>query len=216
MFGLEKLFGGGFNTPVKDLAEWKWMSQQAAFTPDLCMLERAECQLLFVGDDMKRNREQFHLLNGESELVCTAVTKDSFNFLIKASDRTPFALRPNQEEEFMSPSLQKFAPPRKILGELHKVNSVHFPVLDTHRQNGVQFRRERVKLIVPYRLERESECERTHEVTAHMYVAAPSYWAPLINGGTSIECVPIIKPKAKLSWLPEYYTYPRNGQLQDR
>jgi len=127
-------------------------------------------------------------------------------------------------------TLPRFPPPLKIRGEIHAIQPYQFRELDNLKDNGVQFVRQRVKLLVPHRPvykipERYSNGkpiplmtdqfslgeERVTPITAWMYIGVPEYWDELMDAGynaahlfTTVEHY-----KDRRPWLQEYYSMKR-------
>jgi hypothetical protein len=135
---------------------------------------------------------------------------------------------------FQNP-LPFFPPIAKIKGEVYKVRPQQFHLeLDRYRQNTVEYRRERVRLIVPYR---KVEFLRDHNldpsfgvqeafsrsdytgssvktseevvaiIRAWMYIGEPKYWDPLISA-YDYGHIETFRAKNR-RWLQEYYNIRR-------
>lgn len=211
------------------------MLEASKFTPDIAKLEQYEWQLLFVADELKRDH-MMHRKIGAAEygtqFQFPAYTQAPFHFWNPpAAWSSPV---PMKVEGFAN-ALPFFPPIAKIKGEVHLIRPQLFHLeLDPYRQNTVEYRRERIRLIVPYRkviflkdhnldpafgvqeLFARSDYSGSSVTTspevvaiirAWMYIGVPKYWDPLINGYdyTHVES----HQSKKRRWLPEYYSIRR-------
>lgn len=165
-------------------------------TPDLAMLEEREHLLLFVTDDMQRGHHNHKLLGDSPEFVMQTTTFDKFSFWRKEAglESYPIALRTAFTNDVydIRTGHQRGAPPAPIRGELFKVRPETFLKLDKHRLNGVEFKRERVKLNLNFRWVHYSQQHGAHiserfmqPVRAFMYVGIGTYWMPQIDNNFS-------------------------------
>lgn len=204
-------------------AELAWAKELTRFTPDISQLEEAEFRLFFFPDDFRRDCLSYPKVMEHSAFEAMAFTKDPFNFYVKNNGDSllPIALEAKTPSNFV-----KNAP---IFGELHSVRSSHIPMLDIHRQNGVQFIRKRVKITLPFRylirgnededgrelprvlqgkehlLDPVLSSEKLAEIKPWMYVGNPDYWNPLLDGGYTFQQVKVRQPMKDKPWLKEYY-----------
>lgn len=128
-------------------------------------------------------------------------------------------------------------PKAKLKGQLHLVTPDLLVSLDIAYQNGIQFRRKRVKLLLPYHeklrgpwqtvngkpLPRalqgwraKETTEKLHIVDAFMYVGRKAYWNDRLDGGYSTLQCPIQFPNIEKNWLPQYYEYTRTFEAAQR
>lgn len=122
--------------------------EQSIRTPDIAKLEEYEYQLLFACDETQTKHLK-HTLIEDGNYVCPAFTQASFNYWLP---ETPFMPPVPMEGTGYGKYMMPNAPPTaKIKGELHAIRPYQFKELDRYKENGVQFIRRRVKLIVPYR-----------------------------------------------------------------
>lgn len=160
----------------------KWLEDHtpSMFTQDTWVLERSEYQLVFIYDQMMSNHRMNYILEGHSKLLGSAFTKRNNYMLWKKKlglGTYPIPLRePHAVSGLMGTPLTA-----RIKGELYRIKSVRIhEALDSFKTNGVEFRRKRVKLLVPYRYQRgnvgvDAE-EFLHEVEAWMYEGRKTYW----------------------------------------
>lgn len=200
--------------PFKPKYDFKWLRnklplhQTPDYTPDHLWLERHEWCLLFVYDEMQLNRRKYDLIREDSVNLGKAFTCPNWNmFKKKLGDETfPIALYD-----------MNLAPKCRIKGELHAIRPhLFWEVLDKKYFNGIEFRRERVKLIRPYHLQEKGVTidhnEFIAETRAHMYVGINEYWLDQIDAGYLYSPVKTFSPKVKLAdghILGDYYCYSR-------
>lgn len=194
------------------------------FTPDIAILEQSQFQLVFVCDDLMMAGKNYSLIADCSAKVARAFTMRSYNFY-----RKDIKL-PNEDLEtisvIMNPSGKVEYGCYKIKGEIHSVLSSEMIRLDTHYQNGVQFKRYRTKLLypttptgvvknksedgspLPFTLQGKKRFilpERVDPIETWMYIGLRSYWNDLLDGGFAFEPVRIVEPEKARNWLPKYY-----------
>lgn len=178
------------------------------FTPDIDILQERERNLLFVCDELKKDHPQHRLL-GDAQFCFPAYTEKSFRFW---ENDDPTEHRIPMLEPDGSPlhnQYTHFPPVAKIKGELYAVKAEEtFLKLDPYKENTVQFVRQRVKLVVPYRkvvwLKDHSldpdfgvytghnrldyngssvkhSAEKTCIIRAWMYIGKPEFWDPILT-----------------------------------
>lgn len=201
------------------------------YTPDCAELEKHEFQLLFACDQMKRDFSENKSIEMGAYL-CHAFTTKNFQFFrsVTGGYEYPVPLM----TDLMEPVVQYMPPPAKIKGELHLIEPWQFRKLDIARKNGVQFNRQRVRLIVPYReLIPVLDCDKYGEVVkemlpgwehkliespekvyiirAWMYVGDPSFWEDIVDAGyhfTAVSNHDFKHPK----WFKKYYEFTKNEE----
>lgn len=186
------------------------MLEQSKFTPDIAKLEQYEWQLFFAPDEFKRD----HLMHKKigapeygTRYQFPGFTQGNFHFWTPPA---PWSSPVPTKVEGHTNALPFFPPIAKIKGEVHLIRPQLFHLeLDPYRQNTVEYRRERIRLIVPYRKvlflkdhnldpafgvqENFSRSEYTGSsiktseestciIRAWMYIGVPEFWNPLING----------------------------------
>lgn len=161
----------------------------AILTPDIWKLEQFERQFLFVvGDQIERNlAQEASFVPIPKYPVCyshesvTLWKKDlgvrSYPIVLPKSYRpTGFTRYPIE--------------PAPVVGELWSILPNQFILLDKHKQNGIQFRRERVDVQFPYHEVGWSKERPLHKISrqyfvtkpAWMYIGIPEYWDTQIGG----------------------------------
>jgi hypothetical protein len=201
---------------------FEFMKEETRYTPDVAKLEEFEYQLYFACDETQRGHSRHEILDGEYK--CPGFTQQSFNYWYPETPWDPAV--PMETTNFINP-LKGLPPIAKIKGEIHKIRPQSIIQLDSEKQNGVQFRRKKVRIIVPYRalkwvhdvnhipddveyvadnglgLTRERVCV----IRAWMYVGIPEYWDKLLNS-YSFHAVDTYEAKNR-RWLKEYYVLRR-------
>lgn len=168
--------------------------QDFDFTPDYWKLEQFKRQLLFVyGDHMTGERNNAMVKEGSfgpEAIHPTCYTGNKFTFWKKDLGVYSF---PVMLPEDYSPSAFVRWPVEAlpVRGELWSISPRQFKIcLDEHMGNGVRFRRERIRIMMPYREVGwhgknappviSEHC--TKSVTAWAYVGVTRYWDPQIGG----------------------------------
>lgn len=196
------------------------------FTPDIVKLELSEFQLLFIVDDMQRNGPLYAKIAEHSAFQAIGFTEDRFNYFVDKKTGTPVPLLADPREPLGNSG--------QLFGEVHAVRAAHYPELDTIRQNGVQFKRQRIQIMIPYRdqyvrVSRYSKSlppqlrglseEKLHYAECHMYIGIPEVWRPKIKTDLCVselhrEFIEVSrhKPLKEKGWLSPYFQFkpPKN------
>ncbi len=137
----------GYDLPPRQF--FTSMLEASKFTPDIAKLELYEWQLLFAPDELKRDHYKHSLLGTEAQYKFPAFTQASYHFWDPPEAwNSPVPLK---VEGFRN-ALPFFPPIAKIKGEVHMIRPQQlWKELDPYRQNTIEYQRERVRLIVPYR-----------------------------------------------------------------
>lgn len=137
----------GYGYDIPDRNWFEYARQSASKTPDISKLEEYEFQLLFACDETQIRHVKHYLIE-DGSYVCPGFTQSGFNYW---QPETPFSpCVPMKTVGYKNP-LPGYPPIAKIKGQLHAIRPYQFINLDNYKENGVQFKRERVKFIVPYR-----------------------------------------------------------------
>jgi len=172
-------------------------------TWDLWKLERSEHQLLFVYDHLQSGHRSNQMLEGFGERVAIAYTSNPRFILWKkklGQGSFPIPLR--------NPCTG--IPQGRIKGELWKVRSSRYEDLDNFKLNGVEFRRKRTNLIVPYRPKDNLSEEFVQHCEAWMYFGRYTYWSDFIDAGYHFKPVTQYTPKYSHSdgiRIGNYYSF---------
>ena len=187
-------------------------------TPDLIWLEGAQWRLVFLYDELMKNRRLYEELIGkDSVCLSNAFTKgtglalwkkrlgeESFPIALEGADKIP------AQRGISSVRLSKMGPKelsKGILGRIKgEVFAVPVPVLkklDNHYENGLLFNRERVRVLVPYHLQYSSQTidhnELILEVRVWMYVGIKEHWSKELDGGYLYQPVGAYAPH--VNWV---------------
>lgn len=211
----------GYQLPDAD--ELRFMKEETRYTPDVAKLEEFEYQLYFACDDTQRGHPKHNLLDGDYK--CPGFTQQSFNYWFPEVPWDEPSV-PMEAEGYLN-ALKGMPPIAKIKGEIHKVRPSTLISLDIEKQNGIQFLRKKVRIVVPHRalkwvhdvntippdVEYVADNglgltkERVCVLRAWMYVGIPEYWDKLLNM-YSFHSVDTYEAKNR-RWLKEYYVLRR-------
>ncbi len=192
---------------------WKyWVNNRSRYTPDIASLQDGVCWWLFVADDCRTFRKNYERVYkpGCSIEYQTAFTMQGFNFFYHRPTGRPIPIHADDDDGLF--------PRAKIKGELHLVTPQVLIDLDIYRQNGVLFRRKRVKILIPYYVRHRRWEQRMYILKAWMYVGKQSVYKPQLDDGYEYLQCPIFFPNVERPWLPRYYEYTRTfeaAQLSD-
>lgn len=166
--------------------ESEWFNQDVpTYTPDVPFLETRPYWRLFVVDEMMTPHFMHQQLGDDAEKRMDAFSMDKFSMWKKDQGNASQII----------PLETKFArvPFLHVRGQLWKVSTPRLFVLDSLKENGVEFIRKRVRLAIPYHY---SEVQGEEAVTrrfmdtslqAWMYVANDAVWKPRLLRGTKIN-----------------------------
>jgi len=158
-------------------------------TPDMWRLGQFKWQHLFVtGDENERD------LAAEASFACmpdhpTCYTEDKYTLWKKdlGMESHPILL----PKTYRPTGFVKWpVEPARVRGELWKIHPEQFILLDSYKQNGIQFRRQRVQVILPAAPVgwRSKAYPIVGDFTIHgvtpawTYVGIAQYWDPQIGG----------------------------------
>lgn len=193
--------------------------RQCELTPDVWKLEQSMYQLIFVSDDMMKGHRHNNLIAeygyaGDTPLHPACFTLERFTYWKKDLGIASFGIP--MEKGFKPGKVGIFEPvPSKIKGQLYAVLSPAIKTLDIHRQNGVQFRRIRTMIHLPYREVHYSKAqpnpsisdEYMKTVEASMYVGIPEYWEDRISNLFGVKEVKKFELDQTKFWLEDYYKF---------
>lgn len=143
-------------------------------TPDRLLLEANETVPVFEYGDMQCGMRHHNMLHGE--FLCEAYTEQRFYTYVKKDGPSSIPIA-------TSVPVARVARHR-VRGELFQVPSKHINNLDNYRENGVQFVRKKVRLILPFLNEEGLGVQNT---MAYAYIGKNEAW------------------KASLVWDSEFY-----------
>lgn len=221
-----------FNINFPSVQEAKWLTDQSFHSPDLGYLEQYEFQLLFSPDDTRLGYERHGLIEDGVPLA-GAYTQETFSYWVQETalvngtvERIPIPMRQQGQ-----PAVRYFPPALKIKGEVHAIRPYQFRNLDDYKRNKKQFRRQRVNILVPYKVLRDEGHVLSRKAPAHthplsgknykfedpervfvlrtwMYVGMPEYWDNLFDAGFR-GFKTVNHYQSRRDWLKEYYDFPK-------
>lgn len=154
--------------------------EQTPFSPDLAKLEEYFFQNVFIYGEMMRGCQKFsQLLEGNCVKMCNGFThEDKYVMWMKdlGTESKVFALPIMPDQQMGRGSL--FGIPAKLLGHVYAMRADQIKKLDEYLMNGVEFKRERIKIEVPY-VRKHGRTLGDLEVKiipAWAYIGNTSYW----------------------------------------
>ena len=197
------------------------------FTPDYWQLEQHKSRLLFIHDDMAQTQPHHDMVK-EGSLsgfypFNYGYTAKNFQYLKKNLGLKSIPIALDLRDRDNLPVFQTQA--ARIRGEVYAVRPRTFLMLDTHRQNGVQFKRTPVTINIPTTkvrrhtttdskgrsfIEYSLAKEEMVSVTAFMYIGREEYWKDQLHaeaGFFDFTAVDIMEEDR--IWLKKYYQYSR-------
>jgi gamma-glutamylcyclotransferase (GGCT)/AIG2-like uncharacterized protein YtfP len=189
-------------------------------TPDILKLQKKKRVLLFVYDQMlSKGRE--HDLVSETSItgkwpIYSGYTESKFHLWNKnlGKESYPVALK----EDVTGFYKGEKQPAAKIWGELYAIRPSQFILLDSVRDNGVQFIREEVEICVPmdkvlYSKQQPvphiPENDMLWRFPAQMYVGIYKYWDDQLAGLFPSD--PFQPQFSTRKWLGNFYRYRPKG-----
>lgn len=223
----------------RDMPTRKFIQQQLhryRYTPDIYKLDQYEKQLVFIADELMK---AFPLhLNFIKGTVAHATEPKATQYCGTAYTRNLFSVFKYKVPGKVSPIIlpTKYHVPRscRVKGELWLLPAYYIPFIDMYKMNGEVFQRLRVRVDVPFRelktTEQLSSYERVDKRIktwynipkdlltepriesnrAWMYVAIPSYWEPLLDGGYMFSPIKIFR--SRNTAIGDYFYFTR-GEL---
>lgn len=166
----------------------EWYSEGVpSYTPDVPFLETRPFWRVFVCDELMTPHFMHQQLGDDAEKRIDAFTMDKFSLWKKdqgnASQIIPLEIRFSR------------VPFLHIRGQLWKVSTPRLLVLDSMKENGVEFLRKRVRLAIPYHYAEINGEETTTRrfmdtsLMAWMYIGNDDVWKPRLLKGTKLNIV---------------------------
>lgn len=136
-----------YSVPTKE--EVERLTAANMWTPDMMFLEQHQKVYLFVPDNCRAGQKDHEKLGEMPEFKAVAFTKEKFSFWRRdlGKHSFPVAIR---LDNFNS-ALPVPGAPAPIRGDLYLVDVSVIKQLDIERRNGLEFKRERITVDVPYR-----------------------------------------------------------------
>jgi gamma-glutamylcyclotransferase (GGCT)/AIG2-like uncharacterized protein YtfP len=176
------------------------------YSPDMGLLQEHQRILIFVFDDMMQGKTNADLIVATSVTgrwpLANAYTEDKFYFWKKDLGKMSY---PVALEKPVSGFTRFDATPAKIWGELYAIRPTSFNLLDTERENGLQYTRRRVKVRVPYIYSKPIPEIREVILEPFMYIGNHEYWDDQLAGIHTSK--PIDKTPDPREWLGAHYRF---------
>lgn len=194
------------------------------YTPDQYKLDQYLYQFVFVADELMKNFPLHNNFITDARYFGSAYTINSFSvFKYKVPEKVSPVILPIQYHH---------PPARRVKGELWLLPASRLSFIDRYKMNTEVFQRLRVPVNVPYRElvdprinfdnrgvyfsegvwynipKMSLTTTRMAKVRAWMYVAIPSYWEPLLDGGYMFS--PVSRYMSRNKNIGEYYYFSRN------
>lgn len=207
----------GYSLPLPSYFDY--LREETRYTPDVATLELHAWQLFFACDETQPGHHKASIL-GEYQYKMPGFTQQSFNYW---DSQIPFNPPVPMEASGFRNAMPNYPNIAKIKGQILLVRPQALIDLDNYREQGVQFERRKVRIIVPYRalkrifdhpdlptadIEWEANgigltFERVCTIRAWMYIGIPKYWDKMISA-FDWTSVPIYNAKNR-NWCKEYY-----------
>lgn len=193
--------------------EWFNRAEEVSkYTPDMAKLSRHKSALLFIPDELMRGHSMYGLIDGMSEFRGRCFTAES-DYIMWKKDVGIDSMAVPMQGPWQRDHLKNFKinggpmfPLSRICGELYKItNTEFFTKIDRYKQNTKEFLRQRVDILLPYRIKKDKQYsteQHLQPLHAWMYIGIPSYWEDFIKS-------PHFKP---LNYIEP--NTPRLGQLR--
>jgi Gamma-glutamyl cyclotransferase, AIG2-like len=217
--GVKDMFGITLKKKYNGLDRWiEEANTEVALTPDYMELEEKAFHLLFVYDELQ-NGHWMHKLIAGSMPEGEAFTVDTFHVYRKRSHEAypiPILLhsqfydvidtRPGIDEPSFS------IPLARIRGKLYLVRTERYLAIDNYKLNGIQYKRERVRCVVPFKRRQRitgsayvALASSAQIVRAFMYIAIPEFWEKYLDGGLEYPVVKTFDPRP--DFVHAYYYF---------
>ena len=176
------------------------------FSKDIPLLQEHHRILIFVYDDMMQGKRNSDLIVETSVTgrypLANCYTEDNFHCWKKELGKLSF---PIALDKPVSGFTRFDATPAKIWGELYAIRPTQFIKLDIEKENGVQFTRRRVKVILPYTHWNPIPDRKETIIEPMMYVGNHDYWDDQLGGIHSSR--PVEKTPDERAWLGAHYRF---------
>jgi gamma-glutamylcyclotransferase (GGCT)/AIG2-like uncharacterized protein YtfP len=192
-----------FVYPAARMAE---IAHRYRYSPDISFLQRHETQLLFVCDELMSFHRKHELIVNPAN-AWSAFTLEPFSMFKKrmGAESYPVPIRERFGEwskEFGGTGV----PWTSIKGEVYAIRpDGHWADIDTWYENGVPFKRERIRLRIPTYRRIDGRIKKREDLCrAWMYVAVPEFWLDMISD-FDFKPVRTFVPHFDLDRGPYYY-----------
>lgn len=161
---------------------------QTDMTPDTTELEQMHTHLLFVCGNEQKGHRNHDMLDGAKLVSDEVFSVERFEFYNKqrGSEFVPFMFG---REPLPHEIIDKH-PRLRIRGELYRVIPQFFFDMDKWRQNGAQFTRKHIAVLVPKELNDGSHSVGLKPIKrVWCYCANPDYWNERLDNGYTTSVV---------------------------
>jgi gamma-glutamylcyclotransferase (GGCT)/AIG2-like uncharacterized protein YtfP len=200
-----------WSTKKQPLIDPDWIKQHepTGFTYDMWKLQRYARQPLFVYDQWMQTHRMHSMIHSWSQFRGTAFTaNDNWIMWKKRLGQGTFPI------PMRMPSIG--IETGRISGELYLIDSGRIKVLDEYKENGVEFRRKSVEVLIPYRhkilfVNKDHNyqwriTELITKVNAWMYIGRHKYWQEFLDAGYSFGTCKLHDPQGTLL-TGKYYSF---------
>lgn len=185
-------------------------------TPDHAELAEKSLHPLFVYDTLKEDQINHRVLEG-AEIMGPGFTQQKFTMRVKNVGKF--------SQPIVSEGDDGRLPKLRVFGEVIKVPWRKFYELDNFKENGVQFIRQQVEVILPYKKifikdrgiaenlfhipKSEIPYRGVFHVKAFIYVGVSEYWRPLYAQDNDYDNLypPGRVHKVNHDWIKECYNF---------
>jgi hypothetical protein len=212
---LKQLFTSPQEATAKSVVDW---ANQNELTPDIWQLEQFEWQLIFVPYpfemDFESKEKMIESVRQGQPVHPSCYTHHPYHMFVKDLGRHSYPI-PLPKEFEPSNFLRWPVEAARMKGQLWAIRPQLFISLDKAKQNGVQFRRSRVKITLPWREVKYDKSSPLPHITddyivtksAWMYEGVPDYWRDQIGGiftSCQVEHRSFVNPK---QWIDKFYSF---------
>jgi len=197
-----------------------WDKDRLQYTPDYHLLSVVRSHLVLVPDDMAQLQPNHRLVHDGSLSgfypLAYGYTARRFSFIKKELGLKSFPIALELYHELKEELPVWMSDEYRLRGEIYAIRPQQIVLLDTHRQNGVQFERVKLNVNIGYQkyYKRKTKAdyflEREEMITIPMwmYIGRTEYWEDQLKAGF-FDFKPVkIKTEDRL-WLKQYYEYSR-------
>lgn len=194
----------GLHYPIPNKRWFEEIAAQNFYTPDMWYLERFQCQLLFVYNELLPGHIMHHLIENPGDAASTGYYGYTRKKYVLWKHRAYGTVHQQPLPLAVEP-LFRASPLAPIKGFLYLVRPHQYNQIDLYMQNTLYYERERITIDVPYReinnFDKRAVSELKFEpVEAWMYLAVQEYWEPLLDHGMHFTPV---RPFIGKSALPD-------------
>lgn len=188
-------------TPSQEWQKAVWESTK--YTPDITLLEQYSYQRCFFYDEFMDNHRCHGLIKDNARYIGAAFTEEPYSlWKTRKGEHSQAVLLDKDYLNAGKHSVGKLL----VKGQLHMVRPQMFPIIDTHKVNGVQFVRKRVKVTRHYRV-LPSHVWYATSVWAWMWIGNNGYWEDLTSDFMMKPCRSFVPNDESI--FEDYYLFSR-------